>query len=252
MRGAIISSSDGHDQDPTRRIEMANEPPTSRSGYRGEPLEGEAAFPPDRTTDERPPGFDLDDEEEDEGRRGRDIALLAAGALIGVLFTFVFIALTTGGDTAEVGDDPALAEREAELAEREEEIAELDARIADLEAQLAAAGGDSGDLDDELAAQRDALDERLASVDARAEELDDRQASLDERAEALDQREAAISDAESDAGSPDGDGAGDGGDTGEGDGDGGIDLDQLDELGEDAEGVIDRALEEIRNLFGRD
>lgn len=240
MTGAIISSSDGYDQERTRRIEAANEPTTTRSGYTGEPLEGEAALPPERPADGRGRHFDLEEEHEPEPRRGRDIGLLVAGALVGVLFTFVFIALTTGGDTAEVGDDPAVAEREAELAEREQQIEELDARIADLESQLAAAGGDSDDRDEELAAQREALDERLAAVDARAEELDDLQASLDERAEALDQREAAITDAETDAGSPDGDGASDDG--------GGIDLD---ELGESAEGVIDRALEEIRNLFGQ-
>lgn len=250
MTGAIISSNDGYDQDPTRRIEMTNEPATSRSGYTGEPLEGEAALPPEGTDDERRPHFDLEDEEESEPRRGRDIGFMVAGALIGVLFTFVFIALTTNGDTAEVGEDPAVAEREAELAEREQQIEELDARVADLEAQLAAADGNSDDLDEELAAQRDALDDQVAAVDARMEELDDLQASLDERAEALDQREAAIADAEADAGSPDGDGAGDGGD-GASDSDGGIDLDELDELGEDAQGVIDRALEEIRNLFGQ-
>lgn len=250
MTGVIISSSDGYDQNPTRRIEVSDESATSRSGYTGEPLEGEAALPPPQTTGEPRPGFDLEDEDEvePERRRGRDIGLLVAGALIGVLFTFVFIALTTGGDTPDVGEDPVAAEREAELADREQQIEELDARTADLEAQLAAASGDSDDRDEELAAQRDALDERLAAVDARAEELDDRQASLDERAGALDQREAAITDAEADAGSPDGTGGGvEGGDDGGSEG-GGIDLD---ELGESAEGVIDRALEEIRNLFGQ-
>lgn len=247
MTGAIISSSDGHDHDPTRRIEVENEPATSRSGYTGEPLEGEAALPPEGAYDARRPRFDLEEDDEPERRRGRDIGLMAAGALIGVLFTFIFIALTTGGDTPEVGEDPVVAEQEAELAEREQQIEELDARIADLEAQLSAADGDS---DDELTEQRDALDERLTAVDDRAEELDDLQASLDERAEALDEREAAISDAEADA--PDGDGGSEGGGGGDsGSGDGGVDLDRLDELGEDAEGVIDRALEEIRDLFGR-
>jgi len=242
--GATISSSgDGHDQDPTRRIPVPGDPPVSRSGYAGEPLEGEAGLRPEATSEDA--RTDLDLEEEPEPRRGRDIGILLAGVLAGILLTFVVIALTTGGDTTDVGDDPAAAEREAELAEREQRIEELDARIADLDAQLAEVDGDSADRDAELAAQREALDERLAAIDARMEELDNRQAALDDRAEALDQREAAIADAENDAGSPNG--GSDGGSEDDG-GDGGIDLD---DLGDSAEGVIERVLEEIRNLFGQ-
>lgn len=242
--GATISSGDHHGQDPTRRIEVPGDPPASRSGYTGQPLEGEAEVLHDPTTDGA--RTDLDLEEEPEPRRGRDIGLVVAGVLAGILLTFVFIALTTGGDTTDVGDDPAAAEREAELAEREQQIEELDARIADLEAQLAEVGDDSADRDAELTAQREALDERLAAIDARVEELDNRQSALDDRADALDRREAAITEEEADTGSPNDDR--DAGDDGEDDGGGGIDLD---DIGDSAEGLIDRVLEEIRNVFGQ-
>jgi Tfp pilus assembly protein PilN len=233
--GATISSYEGHDQDATRRIELPDDRPRHATDRGTAPAGDALRGPGDENTD-------LDDEDEVPPRRGRDIGFAIAGALVGILLTFVVIALTTGGETGTAGtDDAALAEREAELAERDRQIEELDARVMDLEAQLAEVGDDSADRDAELAAQREALDERLAALDARVEEADNRQAALDERANALDQREAAIAEAEADTGSPPTD-------SDDSDGDGGIDLD---DLGETAEGVIDRVLEEIRNLFGR-
>lgn len=240
--GATISTHDGDDQDATRRIELPDERPSTGQAHGSPPPSGQSPGYGDERTDRVG-----EPEPEPEPRRGRDLGFAAIGALVGLLLTFVVIALTTGGANDDpAADDTAIEARDAEIAERDRQIDELDARILDLEAQLAEVGDDSADQDAELAAQRQALDERLEALDARVEEADNRQAALDERTAALDQREAELAEREAEGDAPPPDGGGDGGDDGAGGG--GVDLDDLEET---AQGIVDRVLDEIRNLFGQ-
>lgn len=263
--GSTISGFDPPNQDPTRRIERPDSRATPPQGPSGQPAPGTRSRSSDERSDEgyadprdaRVPdrhGVYEDEIEEAGPNRGRDLGMALLGALIGIVLTFIVIALTTGGSDAEVatGDDPRITELESELAERDQELAEAEARTDDLEALLASADADASDVDAELAAQREALDERLAALDARVEELDDRQEMHDDRQAELDDREADL-DAREDALDASGDDGGDGADDANGNsgGDGpGIGEETIDEIGEAADGIVERVLHEIRNLLG--
>lgn len=192
------------------------------------PLEPEAATP----YDEAYGGPDGEDEGR-EPRRGRAVLLVLLGLVIGFVAAFIVIALGSGD--ASTAEDPELATLQDENALLQAELDERDTRIADLEAQLDAADSAAGEQDAELQAQRDALDERANQLDDRASQLDDREDALDRREDELAEREAEPSpepQPDTDTGTePDADPG---------------------EIMEDAEGIVDRILEGIRDLFDGD
>jgi hypothetical protein len=198
-------------------------------------------------------------------RRGRDVALLLVGSVLGFVLAFLIVAWSTGGDPAtEDGDTAAVAAEMAALEEQvgalEAERDEANARTDELEAQLAEAEAAAGERDDDVEAQRQALDERAAALDDRAtaldgreDQLDQREASLQDRASALDERERQLDEREAalDAGETptDGDPGEGGGDDGDGDG-GGIQLPDLPEVDtEEVGNVVERVLDWLRDLF---
>jgi hypothetical protein len=236
-----------------------------------EPWEG-TAQPYTTGAGEQPDGDSVDAvevEEQPRRRRGRDVALLLVGSVLGFLLAFLVVAWSTSGEqTTEDGDTAALQEQvvalEEQLGALEAERDDALARTDDLEAQLAEAEAAAGVRDEDIEAQRQALDERAAALDdragaqdAREDQLDDRDAALNDRAAALDQREQELDAREQeldDAGTPTEGGGetepadGEGG--GEGDGGGGIDLPDLPEIDTDEVGnIVERALDWLRDLF---
>lgn len=212
--GTVINRSDGRGQDATRRIDLPIDQPGRKTNETSDPSGAMRDEAPE-VGDERTSIRDVD---EPEPHRGRGIGFAFLGTVIGILLTFVVIALTTGGGTDDLeGGDPAVAELEAQLEERNRQIDELEARVTDLDA-------------------------RIESIDVPREELDNRESALDERAAALDRREAELPESEAGTGSDpatEEDG---------GTGSGSMDLDGLEDA---AEGIGDRALEEVRRLFGQ-
>lgn len=208
------------DPDPTRRIDPvegfeAETPLRDSYGAGADPYGagGEA---------EHPEGHDraADEEPEQTSNRGREIAIGAIGAVVGFVIAFVVVALGTSGDA----DDPQLAAAQEEIEELEATIDERDATVDDLEARLAEAEAAAGARADDIDAQREALDERAGILDDREAALRDRSEALDERERQLDQREQ-----EEPGDSP------------------GPGIDQ-----ETAEGIVDRVVDQIRDLFQRD
>jgi hypothetical protein len=229
-----------HDPTATRQLDAV----TSGAARTGEPWEGTAepytASAPPYASEEEP--ADVAPEADQRPRRGRDVALVLIGSVLGFLLAFLVVAWGTSGRDAEVAEpDPAQQERIEAL---EAELEGRDAQIADLESQLAEAEAAAGDRDADIEAQRQALDERTVALDQRASSLEDRaaaldrrEAELDQRETQLDEREAALDDAETVPPPDDGsDGT-----------DGGIDLPEID-TGE-VENVIERILERLRDLF---
>jgi hypothetical protein len=230
----------GRDEDPTRRMggTGADEDPTRQMGGAGadpdptqriDPVEGFEAETPlrepdtlharsDATGDAHQ--SDVDRQDAETSGRGREIAIAAIGAVIGFVIAFLVVALGTSDD----GDDAQLAAAQEEIEELEAGVEERDATIGELEARLSEAEAAAGARADDVEAQRDALDER-ASI------LDEREAALRERADALDERERELDQREQDA-STESPGPG------------------IDE--ETAEGIVDRVVEQIRDLFQRE
>jgi hypothetical protein len=216
----------GRDEDLTRPVGPGmNDPDPTRQI---EPVEGFEAETPLR--DPYDAGGAADDaawqdpadEEEPEqpSNRGREIAIGAIGAVIGFVLAFIVVALGTGGDA----DDPQLAAAQEEIEELEATVDERDAAVDELEARLAEAEAAAGARADDVDAQREALDERAGILDEREEALRDRAEALDERERQLDQREQ-----EEPGDSP------------------GPGIDQ-----ETAEGIVDRVVDQIRDLFQGD
>jgi hypothetical protein len=198
------------DPDPTRRID---------------PVEGfEAETPLRDSYDAGAAAGDaewqdpaVEEEQEPSTNRGREVAIGAIGAVIGFVLAFIVVALGTSGDA----DDPQLAAAQEEIEELEATVDERDAAIDELEARLAEAEAAAGARADDVDAQREALDERAGILDEREAALQDRAAALDERERQLDQREQ-----EEPGDSP------------------GPGIDQ-----ETAEGIVDRVVDQIRDLF---
>jgi hypothetical protein len=201
------------DPDPTRRIDPVE-------GFEAEtPLRdsyGADGAADDLDGHQQP----VEEEPEQTSNRGREIAIGAIGAVVGFVIAFVVVALGTSGDA----DDPQLAAAQEEIEELEATVGERDAAIDELEARLAEAEAAAGARADDIDAQRDALDDRAGA-------LDDREAALRDRAEALDERERQLDQREQE-------------DPGDSPGPG---IDQ-----ETAEGIVDRVVDQIRDLFQRD
>lgn len=173
-------------------------------------------------------------------RRGRDAAFVALGAVLGALLSVIGIAVGTSSD-GRTGDErveeleAALAERDAQLEERDTELEGLRARLEDEQ--------DTDAREAELEERRDSLDERASALDERASELDRREVELDQRQRELQQSsDTSESSGTSDSGSDNGEGDMDE----EADGDGAQDG----SLTEQAQNVVDRIVEEIRQLLG--
>ncbi len=199
------------------------------------------------------------------GRRGRDVALLLVGSVLGFVLAFLIVAWSTGGDPAT--EDDAAAASQAEIDALEEQVGALEAerdeasaRSDELEAQLAEAEAAAGVRDEDVEAQRQALDERAGALDDRASALDAREDQLDEREGALDDRSGALDAREQDldareealeAGEVPAEGDGGGAGDGNGDGDdGGFQLPDLPEIDTDEVGnVVERVLDWLRDLF---
>jgi hypothetical protein len=194
-------------------------------------------------------------------RRGRDVALLLVGSVLGFVLAFLIVAWSTSGDPAT--EDEAAAAGQAEVAALEEQLTALEAerdealaRTGELEAQLAEAEAAAGERDEDVEAQRRALDERAGALDERATALDAREDQLEEREAALDDRDAALTTREQDldareAALDEGETPteGDGGGEEEGD-DGGIRLPELPEIDtEEAGNVVEQVLDWLRDLF---
>jgi hypothetical protein len=206
--------------DPTRRIEGPG--PAGDSTERIDLERGFEAETPLRepSTSEAATGTAPDEEHGAAAvtgvSRGKAVALAVAALLVGFVLAFIVVALGTSDGT----DDGQLVASQEEVEELERAVEERDAQIADLETRLAEAEAAAGARADDVEAQRQALDERAAN-------LDDREAALQERAEALDERERQIEQREQDA-----------------DDDSGTVIDE-----ETAEGIIDRIVDQIRDLF---
>jgi septal ring factor EnvC (AmiA/AmiB activator) len=164
-------------------------------------------------------------------RTGRDLLIGASAAIFGFLLAFVLVALGTS-DPAPDGELAAAQERIRTL---EAEVGERDARVGDLEARLAEAEAAAGDRAADVEAQRRALDDRAASLDERARNLDAREAALEERERAVAERERRVAEAEGEP--PTGDPAPPG-------------VPSIDE--EAARSIVERVLEQIREVFQRD
>jgi hypothetical protein len=195
--------------------------------------------------------------------RGRDVALLLVGSVLGFVLAFLVVAWSTSGDPAS-DDDAAVALQadndalEEQVGALEAERDEANARSDELEAQLAEAEAAAGQRDEDVEAQRQALDERAAALDERAAALDARETQLDEREAALDDRVAALDAREQDLAEreaaldtgevpTEGDG---GGPADEGDDGGGIQLPELPEIDTDGVGnVVEGVLDWLRDLF---
>jgi hypothetical protein len=196
------------------------------------------------------------------GRRGRDIALLLVGSVLGFVLAFLIVAWGTSGDPAT--EDDVAAAQQAEIEALEEQVGAVEAERDDanartdaLEAQLAEAEAAAGARDEDVEAQRqaldqraDALDERATALDAREGQLDDREGALDDRSAALDAREQDLDAREAalDAGETPAEGDG-GTQPGDGD-DGDIQLPELPDIDTGEVGnVVERALDWLRDLF---
>lgn len=187
---------------------------------------------------------------EEQDKRVRRVAAIGtiAGLLVGAVVMLVVIALA-GGDpepAEEVAVDEGQAEQVEELEgsveELEAAVEERDAQIEALEAQLAEAQAvieerdaeleglrqQAGEGETELAEERAALEEQRAALDSRTEALDEREQALDQREEALAEREAEPPATDSPGTDP------------------GEDL-PVDE--EEAEALVERVLDRIRDLF---
>jgi hypothetical protein len=203
--------------DATQRIDRTE-------GYEARGFEGETPLRDEPDADAPYDGYANEPPPEDEAggmTKGRIAAIAAGTFVLGFIIAFIVFALGTSGDA----DEAELAAAREDVAELESAVDERDAQIADLEARLAEAEAAAGARADDIESQRQALDERAAN-------LDDREAALGERAEALDQREQEIEQRERDADTDDGSGPG------------------LDE--ETAEGIVDRVVDQIRELFQGD
>lgn len=223
--------SDPYDQ--TRRID-----PTHPVG--GRPVDETQVIRPGeeaRPGAPRPGERDYDPEAEAERRWPQYLIAGLVGVLIGFAFAFVVIAMGTSGQETDPTEATAAQERitalETELADREATIAEMEARLAEAEAA-------AGDRAEDVEAQRRALDERAAAMDERARALDEREMALDRRENEIAEREAA---AEQPADQPDQpDDPGEQPDDGPG-------LPEFDP--EQAENIVERVLERLRELFGQ-
>jgi hypothetical protein len=227
------------DPGATRRVDAAGsaDPTQVMDPTAGDDDDGYVTVPA-RTPGE--PGLEDDevvvaDEEEPERNRGRDWAIGLGGVVVGVLLA-VIVAFLAGGDDPLDGEAAAAEQVAALEAERDE----LTARNEALEAQLVEAEAAAGRTDDDLAAQRSALDDRAGALDDRADALDDREAALNDRERSLDERESALAERERQA---PGDGGGDDG------GDGGVEDLIPDVDADDVEGFFDRLVDRIRDLF---
>jgi hypothetical protein len=224
------------DHDRTRRLDQGD---TAHGAYpheevgadehhlaEGAPLEEEAVY----------------EEAEEPSRRGRDAIIGLAGLLLGVVLAFVLVALgtRTPGTDPETADAAALQERIAEL---EAQVDEQAAQVAGLEAQLADEDVATDQRAADLEAQRQAQEQRSAALDARAQALDEREAALDRRAAepppvAPPPPDAPVTDPAPDEPPAD-----------EQPGGGLPSLPDIDT--EQAETIIERVLEQIRDLFQR-
>lgn len=187
--------------------------------------------------------------EEDSGQRTsrsgwRSALLVLVGVVVGFVAALVVVALFGGdtGDTEAVeARDARIAELQTALEEAESENAALADALEQREEELEAALDAADSATDDIEAQQEALSER-------AETLDEREETLEERAEALDQREQALDQGEqqpAEGGEDDADPA-----PAEDSGvlpDTDIDLPDLDE--EDAEALVDRVIDRLRELF---
>lgn len=184
--------------------------------------------PPPQPDDERPPR-----------RWGKGAALVLLGIVLGFVAAFVVVALGTEDASPTAGPSEAAMQRIQAL---EAEVAERDATITDLEAQLEEAGAEAGQADEAIAAQREALDSRAEELDARASALNEREQALADRERAVEEREQQLAAREQEleeGGPSDGEEPSDEG--------GGLDLPELDD--EQVEGIVDRVLDRIRELF---
>lgn len=162
--------------------------------------------------------------DEPSSSRARTFAIGAFGAVIGFIIAFVVVAL----GLSDPAPDGQLAAAQEEIEQLEASLEERDAQVAELEARLVEAEAAAGARDEDAEAQRQALDERATILDERQDALEERAAALERRADELDERERAIADREdADDGAP-------------------LPIDE-----ETAEGIIDRIVEQIRDLFQR-
>ena len=239
--------------DPTRALEEPWE------GTAHPATTGSHATDADPTLDDRQEPAAAAAEDGRGRRRGRDVALLLVGSVLGFVLAFLIVAWSTSGEPAT--DDEAAAARQAEIDALEEQVGALEAerdeanaRTDALEAQLAEAEAAVGARDEDVEAQRQALDERADALDGRASALDTREGQLDEREGALDDRSAALDAREQElddreAALDAGEVPAEGGD-GDGEDDGGIQLPELPDIDTDEVGnVVERALDWLRDLF---
>lgn len=232
----------GWDEDATRRIDPSQEPtrvepgppPTdpTQQAY-ADPWYGE---PEAEEVEEEP----LEEEARGVTRGRAALYSLATFALGFVVALFLVAAFGEDPAVEDEADAERIAELEEEVAERDEEIAALEGQLEDQEAELEAARDALDDADADLAEAREALDERAAALDDRESQLDERAAGLDERAAELDEREAAIEQRETALA--------------EAEEDDDVDLDDIDlpdvEIDEEqAQNIIDRVIEGIRDLL---
>ena len=203
--------------DPTRRIPAQPDPDDPHSAS-GAPHRGGAddTWSAPGTGDGEPP------EQPTSGRRST--AMLVLGAVLGAIITVFVIALGTSSPEPEPAADAEIASLQAELDDRDAQLAERDAEIAELRARLEGEDADAAARAAELDERRDALDERATSLDERAAELDRREAELDAR-EAEIRRDEEGTDP--------------------------VDDPDDDDLSEEVDTIVERVLEEIRQLFGR-
>ena len=216
-----MSGSYGSENDPTRRIPAEPTSGQRDSRYDRAPGDDRDAWQRERGAADpvQPPG-------RPPRRRGRDIGMWVFGAVIGFVVAFLVVAL--GTDEAADGDAAAASRIEA----LEADLDDRDAQIEELEARLAEAEAAAGDRAEDVQAQRDALDERAVALDGRAEALAEREEALDQRESDLADREAAVDEPPAD------DDADNGG------------LPDIDS--DDVDTVVDRVLEQLRDLFGGD
>lgn len=213
-----ISDQERPGDDATRRIDgpgtdAGGEPTQRISAWEGEAPLREDANP--TAGDDRTAAPTEDDDVPPAGPgRGKMVAIALVAALVGFVIAFVVVALGTGDDGAS-----ELAAMQEEVDDLEAALEERDARIADLEARLDEAEAAAGQRADDIETQREALDARAAA-------LDEREAALEERQNALAERERAVEDAAEDE-----DGT----------------APTFDE--ETTQGIVDRVVEQIRDLF---
>lgn len=240
-------------EDETRRIDPSQEPTRVEPGAPGtDPTQqayadpwydepGGSAGGPEEA--EEP----ADPYEEDEApatvTRGRAALYSLLSLAVGFVLALIIVAAFGGApadDEAVAALEDEVAALEDEVAASEEREAELEAQLADQEAELEAARDALDEADADIAEAREALDQRAEALDERETQLDERASGLDERAADLDEREAALEQRE--AALAEAEERGD------------IDLDDIElpdvEIDpEQAQGIVDRIIEGIRDLL---